>query len=230
MGVKPVIKSPVPKSRAKWKRKTWKKPKTTTIATTSTTAITTTATSAGLAATTSTSQPTESMVTKPKVTKSTKPHNCTTLASHTHDGQSEPGHSHKPQENKQNFLLAFLKNAFKGKLKPTEQTTIPFIAKTMPNFFRKTTTAEKSQPTIATSQIQYPVTSELLTSEIEDQDAPPFIALPVVDISLPPKVLYSEKNSTRKFEIKFWDSVPFLSGRDSTIPKGNNQSECRDIH
>ena len=94
MGVKPVIKSPVPKSRAKWKRKSWKKPKTTTTATTVTTAVTTTATSAGLAATTSTARPlkvTESLVTKPMVTKSTKPHNCTTLASHTHDGQSDPG-------------------------------------------------------------------------------------------------------------------------------------------
>ena len=93
MGVKPNIKSPVPKSRAKWKRKSWKKPKTTTTATTATTAVTTTATSAGLAATT-TARPlkvTESMVTKPGVTKSTKPHNCTTLASHTHDGQSDPG-------------------------------------------------------------------------------------------------------------------------------------------
>ena len=94
MGVKPVIKSPVPKSRAKWKRKSWKKPKATTTATTATTAVTTTATSAGLAATTSTARPlkmTESMVTKPLVTKSTKPHNCTTLASHTHDGESDPG-------------------------------------------------------------------------------------------------------------------------------------------
>ena len=105
----------------------------------------------------------------------------------------------------------------------------------MPNFLRKTTTAEKSQPTIATSHIhrdgiQSPVASVVSTNENEDLDAEPFVALPVVDISLPPKVLYSEKNSTRKFEIKFWDSVPFLSGRDSTIPKGNNQSKCRDIH
>ena len=144
------------------------------------------------------------------------------------------GHTHAPPENK-NFLLAFLKNAFKGKLKPTEQTTIPFIAKTMPNFLRKTTTAEQSQPTIATSHIhrdgiQSPVASVISTNESEDLNAEPFVALPVVDISLPPKVLYSEKNSTRKFEIKFWDSVPFLSGRDSTIPKGNNQSQCHDIH
>ena len=99
----------------------------------------------------------------------------------------------------------------------------------MPNFLMKTTTASKAQPTIPTSHIhrdgiQSPVASVVSTNENQDKNIAPFVALPVVDISLPPKVLYSEKNSTRKFEIKFWDSVPFLPGRDSTIPKGNNQS------
>ena len=93
----------------------------------------------------------------------------------------------------------------------------------------------KSKPTIPASPIhrdgkRSPVASVVSTNESEDENAAPFVALPVVDISLPPKVLYSEKNSTRKFEIKFWDSVPFLSGRDSTIPKGNTQYDCRDIH
>ena len=145
------------------------------------------------------------------------------------------GHTHEPAPKKPNFLLAFLKNAFKGKLQPTEQTTIPFIAKTMPNFLLKTTTAMKSKPTIPATPIhrdgiRSPVASVVSTNESEDENTAPFVALPVVDISLPPKVLYSEKNSTRKFEIKFWDSVPFLSGRDSTIPKGNTQNDCRDIH
>ena len=34
----------------------------------------------------------------------------------------------------------------------------------------------------------------------------------------PTKVLFSEKNSTRKFEIKLWDAVPFVEGRE--VPSG----------
>lgn len=40
----------------------------------------------------------------------------------------------------------------------------------------------------------------------------------ILDEYPPSKVLFHEKNSTRKFTIKFWDSVPFQGDRE--IPKG----------
>lgn len=81
-----------------------------------------------------------------------------------------------------------------------------------------TTPAPTASPTAAPIPVNFEVPVFLKSSSNPN---PRSFDLSSLDMSLypPQKVLFSEKNSTNKFEIKLWDTLPFNTERE--VPDGN---------
>ena len=107
------------------------------------------------------------------------------------------------------FLMAMLKSALRPGRPTTPSTTTTTAFYRAPMFNLQDFLAASVAKTSTTAS----TTMAMTTTE------PPFESeLPVSDISLPPKVLYSPSNSTRRFSIKFWDEEPFTGTKK--IPRG----------